>query len=251
MKKIVSLALAVIMLLSVCPMVYAADVDYTQGTQVVYEATSSEAYTITVPALLAPGGSGTVTLSGTWADNRTITVTADPSVTLTNSIKAEDQKVLTVYFDGISEAGSNTGSQTFTETVSVDNITNALFGTWSGKFNYNVELNTDEQFIYYFPDAGEAEAVIMSNHGNRITFAVQDKFFEYVAEYGSKDEIIENYQYFEVTGTYYVDDSDSGTPITGITKHIDELSLTFDYMGDGYYYLEMGPFSISIIISKS
>ena len=148
MKKIVSLALAVIMLLSVCPMVYAADVDYQQGTQVVYEATGTESYTITVPALLAPGGSGTVTLSGTWADNRTITVTADPDVTLTNSIKAEDQKVLDVYFDGISEAGSNTGSQTFTETVSVEEITNALFGTWSGKFNYNVEAR-DAKLVGY------------------------------------------------------------------------------------------------------
>ena len=139
MKKIISFVLAAVLLVSAVPTALATN-DYSQGTQVVYEATGSESYTITVPAQLAPGGSGTVTLEGTWADNRIITVTADPTVTLTNSIKAEDQKVLNVHFDGISEAGSNIGSQTFTEGVSVDDITNALFGTWSGKFNYNVEV---------------------------------------------------------------------------------------------------------------
>jgi len=131
--------LAAVLLVSAVPTALATN-DYSQGTQVVYEATGSESYTITVPAQLAPGGNGTVTLSGTWADNRIVTVTADPTVTLTNSIKAEDQKVLNVHFDGISEAGSNTGSQTFTQGISVDNITDALFGTWSGKFNYNVEI---------------------------------------------------------------------------------------------------------------
>lgn len=140
MKKIISFVLAAVLLVSAVPTALATN-DYSQGTQVVYEATGNESYTITVPAKLAPGGSGTVTLSGTWADNRIVTVTADPTVTLTNSIKAEDQKVLNVHFDGISEAGSNIGSQTFTESVSVDDITNALFGTWSGKFNYNVEVS--------------------------------------------------------------------------------------------------------------
>lgn len=139
MKKIISFVLVTLLLVSAVPTVLATN-DYTQGTQVVYTATGSESYTITVPALLAPGSNGTVTLSGTWAENRTINVTAEPTVTLTNSIKANDKKVLNVHFDGISENGNNTGTQTFTESVSVDNITNALFGTWSGKFNYNVDI---------------------------------------------------------------------------------------------------------------
>ena len=150
MKKIISFVLAALLLVSAVPTALATN-DYSQGTQVVYEATGNESYTITVPALLAPGGSGTVTLEGTWADNRIITVTAEPTVTLTNSIKAEDQKVLNVHFDGISEAGSNTASQTFTENVSVDPIEAALFGTWNGKFNYNVAL-TDRVTWYAYGD---------------------------------------------------------------------------------------------------
>ena len=141
MKKIISFVLAAVLLVSAVPTALATN-DYSQGTQVVYEATGSESYTITVPAQLAPGGSGTVTLSGTWADNRIVTVTADPTVTLKNSIKETDTKTLNVNFEGgISEAGSNTTSQTFTKSISVDGITDALFGTWSGKFNYNVEFD--------------------------------------------------------------------------------------------------------------
>lgn len=154
MKKVFSLLLAVLMLVSAVPAAYATN-DYTQGTQVVFEATGTEAYTITVPALLAPGGSGTVTLSGTWADNRIVTVTADPTVTLTNSIKATDTKTLDVNFDSISEAGSNTTSQKFTQDISIGSITDALFGTWSGKFNYNVEVGVQQPIAATFSDGTE------------------------------------------------------------------------------------------------
>ena len=148
MRKIISLALSACMLLSIIP-IASATRDYTQGTQVVYTSSGTESYTITVPALLAPGGDGTVTLSGTWAENRVVTVTAEPTVTLKNSIKETDTKTLNVNFDGISESGSNTGSQTFTGSVSVDDITNALFGTWSGKFNYNVDISDVSTSIMY------------------------------------------------------------------------------------------------------
>ena len=114
--------------------------DHTAGTLVVFEADSSESYTITVPAKLAPGQTGTVTLAGTWANNRVVTVTADENVTLVNSILESDTKTLKVTFDGISETGDNTKTLSFTEDVAVANISNALFGTWSGKFNYNVSV---------------------------------------------------------------------------------------------------------------
>lgn len=139
MKRIVSLLLAAVMLVSAVPIAFAADTnDYSQGTQVVFTAANNESYTITVPASLKPGQGGTVTLSGSWPDNKTVSVTADKTVTLTNSIKAADTKTLNVNFNGIGAVGSNTSSQTFTAPVSVDPITNALFGTWSGHFYYNV-----------------------------------------------------------------------------------------------------------------
>lgn len=143
MKKIISLLLAAVLLVSAIPMAYAAD--YTQGTQVVYTAdnAANENWTITVPAQLAPGQQGgEVKLEGFWPSYKTITVTADKNVELTNSIKAEDKKTLGITFAGISQAGNNTASQTVKKPVSVAAIENALFGTWTGHFYYNVETST-------------------------------------------------------------------------------------------------------------
>ena len=170
MKKIISFSLAVIMLLSVCPMVYAADVDYQQGTAVEYVADNdaNREYTITVPAQLAPGASGTVTLSGKWASNETVKVTADANVVLTNSINDADTKTLDVTFLGIEKAGNNNEAKTYTEAVSVAGIDNALFGTWSGKFNYNVEFDdglfTVSDKMYEYSGRG-IESIISYSQG--------------------------------------------------------------------------------------
>ena len=142
MKKILSLGLAVTMAMAAMPAAYAAD--YTAGTQVEYiaDADANREYTITVPALLNPGQSGAVTLKGKWASNETVKVTADATVELTNSINSNDKKVLNIGFNGIEKAGDNTVERTYTENVSVAAMpADALFGTWSGKFNYNVEFD--------------------------------------------------------------------------------------------------------------
>ena len=148
MKKILSLALAGVMMFSTLPVAYAADVNYDQGTQVSYNAEdpdgdgvldNKEAYTVTVPALLVPGGdAGKVSVSGTMASNRQLVVTAPETVVLTNSINAENQKVLDVNFDDITMLGSNTAAVSAEAEISVEAIEDALFGTWSGTIVYTV-----------------------------------------------------------------------------------------------------------------
>ena len=156
MKKVFSLLLAVLMLVSALPVAYAAGTnDYTAGTAVVYTAANNEDYSITIPAALAPGQGGTVTLQGTWPSNKTITVTADETVTLTNTISGADAKTLKVNFEGISEAGSDTSSQKFEEPVSVDPIEDALFGVWNGHFYYNVEAAIQKNIAATFNDGTE------------------------------------------------------------------------------------------------
>ena len=140
MKKAISLLLIVAVVCSMGISAFATN-DYTAGTKVEYVGQGAESYTITVPALMNPGDEGTVTLSGTWASNQTVKVTADATVTLTNSINANDTKVLDITFAGIEKAGDNTEAKTYNETVAVAEMpADALFGTWSGKFNYNVEM---------------------------------------------------------------------------------------------------------------
>ena len=154
MKKTLSLMLAIMMLVSTIPVAYATT-DVTNGTQVEYDAADDttigdnnndgspdnvEYYTVTVPAVLAPGGAGDVIAQGTWASNRKLNVTADTTVTLTNTINSADEKVLDVTFNGITLIGSNTAAVSATEVVSVGNIEAALFGTWAGVFEYQVEM---------------------------------------------------------------------------------------------------------------
>lgn len=138
MKRILSLALAAAMTMSVLPVAYAADTqDYTQGTQVSYTAANAESYTITVPAKLAPGDTGTVTAKGTWPSTKNLRVTADESIEMVNSISAASNKELDITFEPIVLKGSQTAEVSATSDITVENITDALFGTWSGTINYN------------------------------------------------------------------------------------------------------------------
>ena len=137
MKKFASLFLALVMVCSLSVSAFAA-----YSTTVTYTGTSSESYTLTVPASLTPGASGEVKASGTWASNRTLVVTAPSSVTLTNDIDG-GTKTLDVTFEGINQAGNDTVAQTVIKNISVGNISNALFGTWSGVITYNVSMENN------------------------------------------------------------------------------------------------------------
>ena len=192
MKKILSLTLAVLMVVSMIPTAFAADVDYKNGTEVEYTGTRSTVeddgsvthdveYTITVPAKLAPAGSGTVTLEGMWPSDATVKVTAETSVDMVNSINSGDKKTLAVTFPSIEKAGDNTQAVSASAKVSVADIEAALFGTWSGKFNYNVDYvagsgNTGDSGTTE-PDAGDD-----GEQATLITFTIDGT--EYKAEEG-------------------------------------------------------------------
>lgn len=214
MKKIVSLSLAGIMALMSIPSTFAimtggtcvvcgdetstiCDVcqsyycencdpcnynDWGLGTQVEYvaNADASREYTITVPALLRPGQSGTVTLQGMWPSNATVKVTAEDKVEMVNNINSADKKTLAVTFTAIELAGNNTVAVSDDETVSVADISNALFGTWSGKFNYNVDYvagsgNTGDSGTTKpsDPDTGDEGTTVEPGEGQS-TFTIED-----------------------------------------------------------------------------
>ena len=152
MKKVLSMFLSMVMLLSmtVLPVLATeASGNWNGGTQVSYNAEdpdgdgikdNTEAYTVTVPAQLAPSTGGEVVLAGTWASDRMVIVTADEEVVLKNNINENNTKTLAVTFTTIEQEGSNTSTIEVKEDVSVEGITNAIFGTWSGTFNYFVDI---------------------------------------------------------------------------------------------------------------
>ena len=153
MKKIISSLLAIAMLLSIVVMPVSATTiaggNWNGGTHVSYNAEdpngdgildNTEAYTVTVPAQLAPGTGGEVVLTGTWNSARKVVVTADRNVILKNSINPDNTKDLAVEFGDINQIGDNEFTIEVKKDISVEAIDKAIFGTWSGKFNYMVDV---------------------------------------------------------------------------------------------------------------
>lgn len=224
MKKILSLLLVGVMVFSMIPAAYATNVyenpdENTQmGTDVAYtgsrttieddgSATHDVEYTITVPAKLAPAGSGTVTLEGMWPSDATVKVTADPSVEMVNSINANDTKTLAVTFLGIEKTGNNTERKTYTETVSVADISAALFGTWNGVFHYNVDYVAGS-------GAGDGEEATL------ITFTIDGT--EYQAEEGMTWQgwLGSDYNTLSITPTFTGGAADGGNYISYQNKYL-------------------------------
>ena len=137
MKKILSLTLAVMLLVSAIPTAFAADQDYTLGTSVTVEGAGGE-YTVTVPAALNAGDVGTVTAKGFWAAGETLKVTAPETIEVTNTATSQKATV-NVDFDGIESLGNDLEEMNIPVSISID-TGNTKFGTWTGTIVYNVEL---------------------------------------------------------------------------------------------------------------
>ena len=128
------------------------------GTEVEYVASNQSEYSITVPAKLTPkteqSVSGTVNLSGRWPSNEVVKITVDESVILKNSLNPSDTRELDITLTDMSYAGNDTSEKIYTGTIAISAIpSDILFGTWTGKFNYNVEVISevifqDDEFYY-------------------------------------------------------------------------------------------------------
>lgn len=145
-KQLLSTALSLAMVLCMSVPAFAAEPEGGYKTNVVYNAETDnpdygqgEEYLVTVPAKMAPGETAQVTATGKWASNRKLQVSAPGTVEMKNSLGSGD-KTLSITFAGIDQAGSNTERMNITKDITVENITNALFGTWSGTFVYTVGM---------------------------------------------------------------------------------------------------------------
>ena len=138
MKKILSLTLAALMVVSMVPTAFAAETqDYSLGTAVTVEGAGGE-YTVTVPATLNAGQVGTVTAKGYWAAEDTLKVTAPETIEVTNTV-TNQKATVNVDFDGIESLGDDLEEMNIPVSISIDKG-NTKFGTWTGTIIYNVEL---------------------------------------------------------------------------------------------------------------
>lgn len=245
MKRILSLALSAAMVLSSLPFAYATN-SYEQGTEVIYTAANNENWTITVPAKLNPGKSGTVTLDGYWPSNKTITVDANDTVVLKNSILQSDTKILNITFPGITKLGNNIERSTASETVSVQAIDNALFGTWSGVFYYEVETSdavaTGCDTIHWEGNTEGLTSIALNEH--QTLYKVSDVV--------PTKEDVKNGIYFSITngdsGLYHGDEAQSCFNNDGMGDLEGVFIAPCDgYEYDGYIFPEKGIYFIKCV----
>ena len=157
MKKVLCLILAMVMCFGICAQ---AANETSSSTQVEYigsrepsgggeggggeggdsSETVGEYYEITVPALMNPGETDEVLVEGFWAANRKLTVATDNKVTMTNS-KDGSTRDLTVSFDGISETGSNTTENSVSSEISIQDMNDVIFGSWTGTITYSIAVS--------------------------------------------------------------------------------------------------------------
>lgn len=119
-------------------------VDYTSGTQITLVGSLTQAsYTVTVPAQMQPGESGTVSVTGAWSSNQALRVTTPNSVTLSYGSQTMN---VGINFAGINQIGNDIAESSATAQLSVADAS-VLFGTWVGILEYDVELVSAESPI--------------------------------------------------------------------------------------------------------
>lgn len=156
MKKILSLALAGVMMFSALPVAYAADVEVGIGTDVTVTGTQASEYEITVPATLQAGGaSGNVIATGTWKSDKTLIVTTADEVEVENT-ETGLKTMVPVVFDGINAAGNDLAVMSISKAISLEKG-DILFGEWVGHIEYNVEWEATTSSFFLGADEYQFE----------------------------------------------------------------------------------------------
>lgn len=95
MKRILSILMAALLLVSAIPTAFAAEDehDYSNGTQITLVGTQENQgaqWTVTVPAKMQPGQTGTVKAEGMWNSDTFLAVYTPASVTLSYGAQTMD-----------------------------------------------------------------------------------------------------------------------------------------------------------------
>lgn len=141
-KKICSLLMTVLLIFSMPLFSYTG---LAVSTTVRYTSTADTYYELSVPTVMSPGETASVLVTGTWDSKSLLEVSSDETVILVNNLDGEET-ALNISFSGISEYGSNTEEMNISEDISVESMSNAIFGTWTGTFDYSVSMTVNDDF---------------------------------------------------------------------------------------------------------
>ncbi len=153
MKKFLTILLTLCMVATIGVTAFAEE---NQTTDITYNASENggvdaATWTVTVPATLTAGKSGTIKVEGSWAPSDILSVTADKNVNMyLDGDENADYAVVPVIYNAISLAGSYTGAVSAAETVTVDpdNTMSAIkFGKWEGVLTFYISLAADPDYV--------------------------------------------------------------------------------------------------------
>ena len=213
---------------------YASSESY--GTEVEYIGNGVEEYYVEVPAKLNPGNRGEVSVYGSWPYNKRVSVYSDKTVTLTNKYNIFEKKTVDVTFNGIDLYGSDSEEVSSLSYISVSDISDeVLFGTWSGRFNYNVEYSevnmNGYNFRFYLQEQDDKYEVLIEND----TIILKPSDYFYLEKNITYDELLNEFNSSNIEVLYYDGMDDYEGMSLEVTKASNDVSFSFQYIGDGIY----------------
>ena len=125
-KKILSALLAVLIVIAI-PLFN--DTANAYSTIVRYTSPGSSYYELSVPLIMEPGETATVSATGTWDSQTILKVTADGTVTLQSDVST-DEIVLNVLFGGINKFGNDSTETNVSTEISIEEIDECCFPWW-------------------------------------------------------------------------------------------------------------------------
>lgn len=173
--KQISLASLIVAMLS---MTAFATNPASKETPVTYTGIGTQQYWIEVPSKLEPSQSGKVKLWGTWDSTKRLDITTSDTIKMINSID-NGEKELSIEFEDINQVGNNTNLIEVEKEINVEQIENALFGTWSGQIDYNIVMKklesiSVEQERYQLSGTDNIEIPITTLYGNSVEIENSD-----------------------------------------------------------------------------
>ena len=201
-KKILSVLMAIFIGMSISTFHNTASA---YSTIVRYTAPRSAYYELSVPLVMEPGETATVSATGTWDAQTILEVTADESVTLQNE-KSTTGIELGVLFDGIYKFGNDDTETNVSMEIGIEEMTESVIGTWEGIFVY---------YINFFNETADS-----IQHSGRIP----EGGTYYVSATDSMGSLLEG-EYWQATAVYQAGD-----------RFPDEIHLGDVYVYGDYEY---------------
>lgn len=173
MRKFVSLVLALVMVCSLSVCAFATQ-DYSLGTAVSVVGENS-GYTVTVPATMQAGQTGTVTASGAWHSKQVLKVSTPEVVEVSYNGQSID---VGITFDTIEQRGSDISAFNIVRDITLEDVS-TTFGTWTGIIEYTVEMTelisfsvvVDGETTVYYAEQGMTYGTWLDSEYNTDDFA--------------------------------------------------------------------------------